>query len=75
MSSEPFAFAIDGASVVGVLHLPRRQPAPCVVACHGMGASKDSDKYLLLGQDFPEAGLALARFDFRGSGESGGLGR
>jgi len=38
-----------------------------------MGASKDSDKYLLLGRDFPEAGLALARFDFRGSGESGGL--
>jgi alpha-beta hydrolase superfamily lysophospholipase len=38
-----------------------------------MGACKDSDKYLLLGRDFPEAGLALARFDFRGSGESGGL--
>jgi len=73
--SEPFALSIAGASVVGVLHLPRRQPAPCVIACHGMGASKDSDKYLLLAQDFPEAGLALARFDFRGSGESGGLGR
>jgi uncharacterized protein len=59
--------------VVGVLHLPASGPAPCVVACHGMGASKDSDKYLLLGRDFPEAGVALARFDFRGSGESGGL--
>ena len=45
---------------------------PCVVACHGMGASKDSDKYLLLGRELPAAGLALARFDFRGSGESGG---
>ena len=64
---------VDGVDVVGVLHLPPSGPAPCVVACHGMGASKDGDKYLLLGRDFPEAGLALARFDFRGSGESGGL--
>jgi len=43
-----------------------------VVACHGLGASKDSDKYLLLGRALPEAGLALARFDFRGAGASGG---
>jgi len=43
-----------------------------VVACHGLGASKDSDKYLLLGRMMPEAGFALARFDFRGAGESGG---
>lgn len=64
---------VGGADVVGVLHLPTSGPAPCVVACHGTGASKDSDKYVLLGRDFPEAGLALARFDFRGSGESGGL--
>src|SRR4029450_9970965 len=34
--------------------------------------SKDSDKYLLLGATLPTAGLALARFDFRGAGESGG---
>jgi dipeptidyl aminopeptidase/acylaminoacyl peptidase len=68
-----FSLRVGGLDVVGVLHLPPSGPAPCVVACHGMGASKDSDKYLLLGRDFPEAGLALARFDFRGSGESGGL--
>jgi pimeloyl-ACP methyl ester carboxylesterase len=43
-----------------------------VVACHGLGASKDSDKYLLLGRMMPEAGFALAHFDFRGAGESGG---
>ena len=55
-----------------VLHLPHRLPAPCVVACHGLAASKDSEKYLLLGREFPRAGLALCRFDFRGSGESDG---
>jgi alpha-beta hydrolase superfamily lysophospholipase len=55
-----------------VLHLPPRVPASCVVACHGLGASKNSEKYLLLGREFPAAGLALCRFDFRGSGESDG---
>lgn len=55
-----------------VLHLPPRTPAPCVVACHGLGASKDSEKYLLLGREVPAAGLVLCRFDFRGSGESDG---
>ena len=48
-------------------------PSPCVVACHGLSASKDSDKYLLLGDELPAAGLALARFDFRGCGESSGV--
>jgi uncharacterized protein len=43
-----------------------------VIACHGLSASKDSDKYLLLGEALPAAGLALARFDFRGCGESSG---
>jgi len=73
MKTERFSVEVEGALVVGVLHLPERGPTACVIACHGMGACKDSDKYLLLGRDFPEAGLALARFDFRGSGESGGL--
>jgi len=72
VSTHRFTAAVGAAEVVGVLHLPAERPAPCVVACHGMGASKDSDKYLLLGRELPAAGLALARFDFRGTGESGG---
>jgi len=70
--SERFSVRVGGLVVAGVLHLPSSRPAPCVVACHGLGASKDSDKYLLLGRMMPEAGFALARFDFRGAGESGG---
>lgn len=73
MTTRRFSVAVGNDEVVGVLHAgdgARRRP--CVVACHGMGASKDSEKYLLLAQEFPAAGLALARFDFRGSGESGG---
>jgi uncharacterized protein len=71
-----FRVPVGADDVAGVLHLPDDNlPGPCVVACHGMGASKDSDKYLLLGRELPAAGLALARFDFRGGGESAGLPR
>jgi len=73
VSEHRFTVTVGGADVVGVLHLTTSaRPSACVVACHGMGASKDSDKYLLLGRELPGCGLALARFDFRGSGESGG---
>lgn len=73
MTEEPFRLVVEGEPVVGRLHLPSSsRPVPLVVACHGLGASKDSDKYLLLGRALPAAGFALARFDFRGAGESGG---
>ncbi len=72
-TAERLSLTVDGIPVAGVLHRPGGPgPSACVVACHGMGASKDSDKYLLLAREFPACGLALARFDFRGSGESGG---
>jgi len=70
---ERHAVPVAGGALALVLHLPPSpRPAPCVLACHGLGASKDSDKYLLLGAEFPAAGMALARFDFRGCGESPG---
>ena len=72
MAEEVHRIPVDGQKIALVLHLPDRTPAPCVVACHGLGASKDSDKYLLLGREFPTEGFALARLDFRGSGESDG---
>jgi alpha-beta hydrolase superfamily lysophospholipase len=65
--------ALPAAKLALALHLPdTASRVPCVVACHGLHASKDSDKYLLLGEALPAAGLALARFDFRGCGESSG---
>ena len=66
--------ALPVGALALVLHLPGgAEPVPCVLACHGLRASKDSDKYLLLGEVFTAAGFGLARFDFRGSGESEGL--
>jgi alpha-beta hydrolase superfamily lysophospholipase len=70
---EPHRVPIASGSLALVLHLPERRPAPCVVACHGLDTSKDADTYRLLGDELPAAGLALARFDFRGCGESSGL--
>jgi pimeloyl-ACP methyl ester carboxylesterase len=73
--SERHAVDVPGGRLSLVLHLPdiTRGAVPCVIACHGLGASKDSDKYLLLGAEVPAAGFALARFDFRGCGESSGV--
>ena len=73
-SVEKHRVALAGGALALVLHVPD-SPArvACVVACHGLGASKDSDKYLMLGEALPDAGLALARFDFRGCGESSGV--
>jgi hypothetical protein len=71
---EPHRVALSGGALALVLHAPAT-PArvPCVVVCHGLGASKDTEKYLLLGEALPAAGLALARFDFRGCGGSTGV--
>ena len=58
--------ALAVGSVSLVLHLPRgAERVPCIVACHGLRASKDSDKYLLLGEECVRVGWALARFDLR----------
>lgn len=73
MNQARYWVPIPDGKLALVLHLPDGpRAAPCVVACHGLGASKDSEKYLLLGEEFPRAGLALARFDFRGCGQSTG---
>ena len=73
MTPERHTVALPGGKLALVLHLPDGPgPFPCVVALHGLGAGKDTDKYVLLGEEVPRAGLALARFDFRGCGESSG---
>jgi pimeloyl-ACP methyl ester carboxylesterase len=70
---ERHAVPVSDGTLALVLHTPDlATPVPCVIACHGLSASKDSDKYLLLADALPAAGLALARFDFRGCGESSG---
>ena len=72
--AEQHTVAVADGKLALAVHLPEGTArVPCVIACHGLRASKDSDKYLLLGATLPAAGLALARFDFRGCGESSGV--
>jgi uncharacterized protein len=73
VTAEAHRVATASGALALVLHLPDRLPAPWVVACHGLAASKDTEKYVQLGEELPAAGLALARFDFRGCGESSGV--
>jgi alpha/beta superfamily hydrolase len=73
VTPERHRLPLGGGALALALHLPVRRPAACVVVCHGPGVGKDSDEYRELGQELPAAGLALARFDFRGCGESSGV--
>ncbi len=58
--------------MAGMLHLPDRNDAPYVIASHGLLSSKDSEKYIALGERLSKEGVAMLRFDFRGIGESEG---
>jgi fermentation-respiration switch protein FrsA (DUF1100 family) len=75
MPQEPLKIPVGGATLAAVLHIPEagRKPWPCVVAAHGLSSSKNSDKYLQIGEEFNRTGIAVCRFDFRGCGESEGL--
>ena len=72
MKIEKVAFMSEGQKISGILHLPERQKPMCVVASHGLLSSKDSEKYMALGERFSQEGMAMLRFDFRGIGESEG---
>jgi fermentation-respiration switch protein FrsA (DUF1100 family) len=73
VSVERLAVAVPGGRLALVLHVPdSSSPVPFVIACHGTQSSKESEKLVMLGDALPAAGIALARFDFRGCGESTG---
>jgi len=69
---EKVSFSSHGQAVVGALHLPDAERPPCVIASHGLFSSKESEKYIVLGDRCARRGIALLRFDFRGFGESEG---
>ena len=74
MAQERLTIAADSVRLAAVLHLPEGRPGPwpCVVTLHGLMSSKDSEKYVLVGEEFSSRGIAVCRFDFRGCGESQG---
>ncbi|OGP61780.1 MAG: hypothetical protein A2169_14760 [Deltaproteobacteria bacterium RBG_13_47_9] len=72
MGIETVFFTSEGKRIAGVLHLPAKENAPCVIASHGLLSSKNSEKYVALGERISGEGIAMLRFDFRGIGESEG---
>lgn len=56
--------------IAAVVHRPERIPAPVVICCHGLMSSKDSSKFVSIGERFSLKGLAVVRFDFCGCGET-----
>lgn len=60
--------------IFGVMHLPKIR-APLIIMCHGWGANKIGTwqgLFVKAAREFCEKGYAVLRFDFRGSGDSGG---
>lgn len=72
MKTEEVSFKSEGQKISGILHLPEREHPPCVIASHGLQSSKNSEKYIALGERLAGEGMAMLRFDFRGVGESEG---
>lgn len=72
MPIEFFSLRVAGQKVHGVIHLPKKVPAPVVVGSHGLFSSKDSEKFVMLGELFSQEGIAFLRYDHRGCGESEG---
>lgn len=58
--------------LAGVLHSPYEETSTCIVTCHGLYSSKDSEKYINIAHRFVQEELAVFRFDFTGCGESEG---
>ena len=72
MRIETVSFQSEGQKISGVLHLPDVWSRACVIASHGLLSSKNSEKYIALGERLSREGFAMLRFDFRGIGESEG---
>ncbi len=72
MRMEKVSFESEGQKISGILHLPDEKNPACVIASHGLLSSKNSEKYIALGERLSKEGMAMLRFDFRGIGESEG---
>ena len=75
MGEQSANFRVGGTTVSGTLHLPSgTRKAPAVVMCHGFTGSKLEAHFIFVktARALASAGIAAYRFDFSGSGESGG---
>jgi exosortase A-associated hydrolase 1 len=72
---EAIVFQCEGASLVGILHTPERQPAGVgvVVIVGGPQYRVGSHRqFVLMARSLAQSGYAVLRFDYRGMGDSDG---
>lgn len=74
MSEQLIAFEGPLGTLRGVLHRPGRKPAPAVMLLHGFTGQHIEDQRLFVqaARQLTDAGFAVLRFDFYGSGNSDG---
>jgi len=68
------SFTSQDQMIAGMLHLPDQPKAPGIIMCHGFTGHKSEAHRLFVSaaRDFCDYGIAVLRFDFRGSGDSAG---
>jgi len=72
---QPITFLSHGQQVLGILHVPDVEgPVPGVVLCHGFSGTKSEAHFIFvkLARRLASEGMAVLRFDFRGSADSEG---
>lgn len=75
MNEEQIHFESEGQRIYGMVHLPDgKGPHPAVALLHGFTGTRIESHRLFVktARSMAERGLAVLRFDFRGSGESEG---
>lgn len=72
---EPVCFTCQGMRLMGLLHKPKKIPAPGIIFCHGFTGTRVEPHRLFVhaARYLCKKGFVVLRFDFRGSGESAGL--
>ncbi|MEN6437755.1 MAG: alpha/beta fold hydrolase [Syntrophobacter sp.] len=65
-----FRIELNGVNLSAAVHLPLDVPAPVIICSHGLLSSKDSSKYLAIGEHMSNLGFCVLRFDFSGCGQS-----
>jgi len=75
VTEKALSFQVGGTRLAVTLHVPAgKRRAPGVVMCHGFTGNRIEAHFIFVkaARALARAGIAALRFDFRGSGESGG---
>jgi len=69
-ASDALLVEAGGIDLSAAVHLPEKVPAPVIVCSHGLLSSKESPKFIAIGEEMSRSGFCVLRFDFSGSGQS-----